>query len=394
MQQRIYLDNNATTPIDPIVLASFTEAIESYGNPSSMHSFGREAAEIVHEARAAAGGLINAAPEEIIFTSGGSESNNTVLSIFTPGNKAGDGALDFDPSRNEIVISSIEHPAVLETAKYVASRYGMKLRLAPVDEEGRVRLDELEKLVNEKTALVSIMLANNETGVIQDIASVARIAHAHGAYAHSDAVQAAGKIPVDVRELGLDYLSASGHKIYAPKGAGFLWRRAGAPFIPYIHGGHQERGQRAGTINAPAIAALGRACTLAAEKLSGEALRLAELRDRLHAGLTERIANTRYNGCKKFSLPNTLNLSFRAAEGESILLYLDLEGIAVSTGSACASGSLEPSHVLLACGLTAELAHGSIRFSLGRMTRPEEIETVIEKLPPIIERIRAMSTLR
>jgi len=389
MQKRIYLDNNATTPLDPLVLAAFNDALLAYGNPSSMHGFGRESAELVSEARAEAAALINAPPEEIIFTSGGTESNNTVLSIFAPGNVCSDRKL-----RNEIIISAIEHPAVLETVQYLAARYGMRVQLAPVDARGRVRLDELEKLINENTALVSVMLANNETGVIQDLAAIARIARAKGAFVHSDAVQALGKIPLDVRALGLDYLSASGHKIYAPKGIGFLWRRKGAPFVPYAHGGHQEGGQRAGTINAPAIAAFGKACALAGEKLQSEAVRLAGLRDSLRAGLEKRIPNTQYNGCAEASLPNTLNLSFRAAEGESILLYLDLEGIAVSTGSACASGSLEPSHVLLACGLGAELAHGSIRFSLGRTTSADDIETVLEKLPPIIERIRAMSTLR
>jgi len=387
--QRIYLDNNATTPLDPEVLACFTEALQIYGNPSSMHGFGREAALLVREARAAAGALINADPEEIIFTSGGTESNNTVLSIFA----GRDGAESGGKVRNEIIISAIEHPAILETADYLAKRFNMQLRLAPVDAEGRVRLDALENLVGEKTALVSIMLANNETGVIQDLAAIARIAHARGALVHSDAVQALGKIPADVQALGLDYLSASGHKIHAPKGIGLLWRRKGAPFTPYAHGGHQEQGQRAGTINAPAIAAFGKACAIAMAKLHEDAARLAGLRDRLRAGLEERIPNTRYNGCAAASLPNTLNLSFRAAEGESILLYLDLEGIAVSTGSACASGSLEPSHVLTACGLGAELAHGSIRFSLGRMTTAEEIEMVIEKLPPVIERLRGMSTL-
>ncbi|MDR2734831.1 MAG: aminotransferase class V-fold PLP-dependent enzyme [Spirochaetota bacterium] len=426
--QRIYLDNNATTPLDPEVLAYFREALAAYGNPSSMHGFGREAAEYVHEARAAAGRLINADPDDIIFTSGGTESNNTVLSIFANeggadvsggdgyagggrsgqfsgvgvGGSGGKGAIPFIGAgggsggklRNEIVISAIEHPAILETAQYLAHRAGIKLHLAPVDAEGRVRPDALENLISENTALVSVMLANNETGVIQDLTAIARIAHAKGAFVHSDAVQALGKIPIDAAALGLDYLSASGHKIYAPKGVGFLWRRKGAPFTPYARGGHQEQGQRAGTINAPAIAAFGKACALAMAKLPEDSARLAGLRDRLRAGIEERIPNTRYNGCAAAALPNTLNLSFRAAEGESILLYLDLEGIAVSTGSACASGSLEPSHVLTACGLGAELAHGSIRFSLGRMTTAEEIEIVIEKLPPVIARLRAMSTLR
>jgi cysteine desulfurase len=388
---RIYLDNNATTPIDPAVLECFNKALLVYGNPSSMHGFGREAAALVAEARAEAGRIINAAPEEILFTSGGTESNNTVLSIFTQAAQAGAAGTAL---RDEIVVSAIEHPAILDTAEYLAERYGLKLHKAPVDSEGRVRMAELENLVSEKTALVSVMLANNETGVIQDIAAIARIAHARGTLVHSDAVQALGKIPIDVQVTGLDYLSASGHKIYAPKGVGFLWRKKGAPFTPYAHGGHQEEGQRAGTINAPAIAAFGKACALAAAKLPEEALRLAALRDRLRAGLEERVPNTHYNGCAQSSLPNTLNLSFRAAEGESILLYLDDAGIAVSTGSACASGSLEPSPVLTACGLSAELAHGSIRFSLGRMTTADEIEFVIEKLPPIIERLRTMSTLR
>ena len=392
MEQRtVYLDNNATTPLDPRVLEAFVSAQTTFGNPSSMHGFGRPAAALVGEARKACAALIGAEARDIIFTSGGTESNNAVFSLFVPQKNPARG---IDPARNELVVSAIEHPAVLETAMHLRDAFGLILHVAPVDSTGRIRLEELEKLVNERTALVSVMLANNEIGTIQDLAAIARLAHAHGALVHSDAVQAVGKIPVDVAALGIDYMSASGHKIHAPKGIGLLWVRRGVPFAPFLIGGHQEDGRRAGTVNAPAIAALGEAARLAAESLASEATRLAGMRDRLHETLRANVPDTMTNGSQSAALPNTLNMSFRAAEGESILLYLDLEGIAVSTGSACASGSLEPSHVLLACGLTAELAHGSIRFSLGRTTTDEDIDYVLEKLPPVIARIRSMSTLR
>lgn len=394
MNQRVYLDNNATTPLDPAVIAAFSEALTLFGNPSSMHSFGREAASLVADARNEAAAILGATPGEIIFTSGGTESNNTVLSSFAPGIPAGDNVILPPPDRSELVVSAIEHPAILETAFALRDRYGITVHLAPVDTTGRIDLEALTHLVSEKTALVSIMLANNEIGTIQDLAAISAIAHKAGAFVHTDAVQAVGKIPLDVAALGVDYLSASAHKIHGPKGIGILWMRRGVPFAPLMHGGHQEQGRRAGTVNAPAIAALGTACRIAREQLATEARRLAGLRDRLRAGIEERISDTSINGNPDFCLPNTLNMSFRAAEGESTLLYLDLENIAVSTGSACASGSLEPSHVLLACGRSAELAHGSIRFSLGRTTSDEDIEYVLDKLPPIMARIRSMSTLR
>ncbi|HPH02539.1 MAG TPA: aminotransferase class V-fold PLP-dependent enzyme [Spirochaetota bacterium] len=394
MNRHVYLDNNATTPLDPDVLAAFSDALARFGNPSSMHGFGREAASLVSDARAEAAAILGAEPGEITCTSGGTESNNTVLASFAPGIPATDGVILPPPGRDEIIVSAIEHPAILETAFALRDRFGMTVHLAPVDATGRIDLAAFERLVNDKTALVSVMLANNEIGTIQDLTAISAIAHKAGAFVHTDAVQAVGKIPVDVTTLGVDYLSASGHKIHGPKGIGILWMRRGVPFAPLMHGGHQEQGRRAGTVNAPAIAALGTACRIAREQLATEARRLAGLRDRLRAGIEERISDTSINGNPDFCLPNTLNMSFRAAEGESTLLYLDLENIAVSTGSACASGSLEPSHVLLACGRSAELAHGSIRFSLGRTTSDEDIEYVLDKLPPIMARIRSMSTLR
>lgn len=394
MNQRVYLDNNATTPLDPAVVAVFSEALSRFGNPSSMHEYGREAASLVTEARSEAAKIIGARADEIIFTSGGTESNNTVLGSFAPGIPAKDNTILPPAGRNELVVSAIEHPAILETASALQERYGMTVHRAPVDRTGKLDLAALTRLINEKTALVSIMLANNEIGTIQELTEIAKIAHQAGAFVHTDAVQAVGKIPVSVDELGVDYLSASGHKIHGPKGIGILWMRAGVPFTPFMHGGYQEKGRRAGTVNAPAIAAFGAACRIAREQLASEAPRLAGLRDRLRDELKERISGSTINGNQESCLPNTLNMSFRAAEGESILLYLDLENISVSTGSACASGSLEPSHVLLACGLTAELAHGSIRFSLGRTTSAEDIDYVLEKFPPVIARIRSMSTLR
>jgi cysteine desulfurase len=285
----------------------------------------------------------------------------------------------------------VEHPSVLETAEYLAE-IGYPVYRLRVDGEGRADLEELKNLLSEKTALVSVMHGNNEIGTLQDIAAISAAAHEAGAPVHTDAVQTAGKIPVDVRELGVDYLSFSAHKMYGPKGVGALYVRDTSLFRPLVHGGHQEEGKRAGTYNTIGIVGFGKAAELAAGEMAKETGRLEFLRNRLREGILETIPDVRVNSPETECLPGTLDASFLGAEGESILLYMDMEGIEVSTGSACATGSLEPSHVLLGIGLDAEYAHGSIRFSLGRENTGEDVEYVLEKLPPIIERIRKMST--
>ena len=382
-ERTIYLDNNATTPLHPEVIKELTNSFNIYGNPSSMHFFGREAIDRVDWARDKIAGLINADKYEIIFTAGGSESNNMVLKHFLKTSASKD--------RNKLITSVIEHPSVLETVRELGKE-GMEAVFVGVDRKGRVNIDELEKVVDDKTALVSIMLANNEIGTIEDIRKIAAIAHKHGALMHTDAVQALGKIKVDVDNLGVDFLSFSGHKFYGPKGVGGLYIKKGLKISSFIHGGHQEKGLRAGTVNGPGIAGVGKAAEIAVLELEAESLRLIKMRDRLEAGLLTAIPDIYINGDTDNRLPGTLNISFPGAEGESILLYLDLEGVAVSTGSACATGSLEPSHVLIATGVDIENAHGSIRFSFGRFNVEEDVDYVLSILPGIIEKIRSMST--
>ena len=356
------------------------------GNASSMHTVGRQAASGIDWARGEVAALIDGDKSGVIFTSGASESNNTVFSIFRD-------RIDDGDKRNRIVTTTIEHPATIETAKYLRAK-GYKVDLCPVDKAGRVRLSEMEKLIGDDTALVSVMLGNNETGTIQPVKEVAAMAHAKGAFVHTDATQAIGKIPVSVKDLDVDYLSLSAHKFYGPKGIGVLYARPGVPLSPFVHGGHQEGGMRAGTYNNQAIFGLGKAAELARLSVKEEHDKLWEMREALRKGIEERIPDVVINGPDDSSLclPGTLNVSFPGAEGESILLYLDLEGIEVSTGSACATGSLEPSYVLIASGLPVELAHGSVRFSFGRFNTMDDVSYVLQKLPPIIERIRNMST--
>lgn len=384
-RRSVYMDYNATTPLHPAVKTRMVEDMEIYANASSLHESGRLAHARVEEARASVARLIGAKESaSVMFTSGGSESNNTVFAtMFHLGRKG---------PRKGIVTTSIEHPCVLNAAKWLEEE-GFPVRFLGVDSKGRVDLDELRSAVGPNTLLVSIMAANNEIGTIQDVAAASEIARAAGAFFHTDATQCAGKIPVDVEVWKPDYLTLSCHKIYGPKGVGALYFRKGAPLEPLIRGGHQEQGHRAGTYNNPGILGFGAAAELALQELPAYSDRVGKLRRRLKEGLVSRIPSAHVNGHETEVLPNTLNLSFPGAEGESILLYLDLEGIQVSTGSACASGSLEPSHVLLATGLGPELAHGSIRFSLGRGSTEEDVDYVIEKLPPIIERLRRMSTV-
>ncbi|MCK5152894.1 MAG: IscS subfamily cysteine desulfurase [Spirochaetales bacterium] len=384
MNERIiYLDNNATTPLHPEVIKELTNSFNIYGNPSSMHFFGREAISKVEWARKQVALLINAEENEIIFTAGGSESNNMVLKQFL--------LTSASSKRNKIITSVIEHPSVLETVRELGNE-GMETVFIGVDGKGRINIDELEKAVDNKTALVSIMLANNEIGTIQNLKKISSIAHRNGALMHSDAVQALGKIKVDVKQLEIDFLSFSGHKFYGPKGVGGLYIKKGLKIASFIHGGHQEKGLRAGTVNGPGIAGVGKAAEMALLEFEVENRKIEGMRDRLETGLLKSIPDIEINGDSDHRLPGTLNISFPGAEGESILLYLDLAGVAVSTGSACATGSLEPSHVLIATGVDIENAHGSIRFSFGRFNVEEDVDYVLSILPDIIEKIRKMST--
>lgn len=384
--RKVYIDYNATTPLSPEVRASMIEDMDIFGNASSMHASGRLARSRVEKARSAVASLIGASSDTITFTSGGSESNNTVFHTMrrlVENNNEG---------RNEFVITAIEHPCVMNSAVDI-EKSGLKLRILPVDEYGKLNTEELSKSLNGKTLLVSVMAANNEIGVVQDIKKIASMVKEAGAFFHTDAVQAAGKIPVNVEDWSVDYLTLSAHKIYGPKGVGALYVRKGAPLFPLIHGGHQEDGRRAGTYNNIGILGFGKAAELAAIGIDKYRETISLLRNRLRSGLLEKIPNIKINGHPKDTLPNTLNVSFPGAEGESILLSMDMQGIEASTGSACASGSLEPSHVLMAMGIGPELAHGSIRFSLGWGITESDIDYIIETLPPIIARLRAMSTL-
>jgi cysteine desulfurase len=381
---RVYIDYNATTPLRPEVKAAMISDLDIYGNASSIHSSGRLARARIEEARSDLAALLGAPSESIVFCSGGSESNNTVFHTMRHLAKKG---------RNEFITTAIEHPCVLSSGEYT-KELGFKVNYIPVDETGKIKMDAYRAALSEKTLFVSVMMANNEIGTIQDIKEISRLAKEAGAFVHSDAVQAAGKIPVNVTELGLDYLSVSAHKIYGPKGVGALYVRKGAPLFPLIRGGHQEEGFRSGTYNNMGILGFGKAAALALQDLDEYRKKTSALRDYLRDGLLAKSPSIRINGHPLDVLPNTLNVSFPGAEGEAILLSMDIAGIEASTGSACASGSLEPSHVLMAMGLGPELAHGSIRFSLGRESSREDVDYILETLPPIIEKLRAMSTVK
>jgi cysteine desulfurase len=384
MSNRIYLDYNATTPMSPEVLDFYKEQLSLYANASSLHEDGRRAKKEIEIARKNVADLVNVLPEEIIFTSGGSESNNTVFNtMINLGKKLG---------KNLIITTEIEHPCVLEASKRLAD-FGMEVVYLPVDEYGLVKEDEYKAALERNPLLVSVMTANNEIGTVQDIKKLAQLAHEKGALFHTDAVQAAGKIPVDLKDWDVDYATFSGHKIYGPKGVGALFVKTGCKIEPLIRGGHQENGFRAGTYNAPSIAAYGKAAELAKADIEHYMTFTRSLREKLKNGLLEKIPNIKINGHPEKVLPNTLDISFPGAEGEAILLHLDLLGVDVSTGSACASGSLEPSHVLMATGLGPELAHGSIRFSFGKYNTEKDVDYILEKFPPVIDRLRKMSTL-
>jgi len=382
--KRIYLDYAATTPTHPeVVEAMLPYFRDACGNPSSIHSFGQEAKAAIEEARDKIATLIGARSEEIIFTSGGTEADNFAVIGVAYANE-GKG--------NHIITTSIEHHAVIETCKSLERR-GFEVTYLPVDSYGLVDPQNVEKAITDRTILIAVMHANNEVGTIEPIAEIGRIARERGIPFHTDAVQTVGHIPVDVNELGVDLLAISAHKLYGPKGVGTLYIRKGTRIIPFVHGGEQERRRRAGTENVPGIVGFGKAVEIAQEEMDEEAKRLISLRDKLIKGLMGGIEHIHLNGHPTRRLPNNVNMSIEFVEGESMLLNLDLEGIAASTGSACSSSSLQPSHVLLAMGLSHELAHGSLRFTLGRETTEEEIERVSAILPQIVAKLRSMSPL-
>lgn len=384
----IYLDNNATTPLHPEVKAAMMGAMEVFGNPSSMHGFGRKARRMIEEARSEVASFIGADPEEIIFVGSGSEGNNTILSMFTA---CGCHCSFREKAAGRLITTAIEHPCILETSKCLTDR-GVAVEKVGVDEYGKVKMDELASAMDEGAGLVSVMMANNEIGTVQDIGVIAKMAKERGIFFHTDAVQAVGKVPVDIKELGVDFLTLSAHKIYGPKGVGAIYVKKGVPICPMIRGGHQERGLRAGTENTIGIVGLGKAIEMRRVEMAAEHDRLLKFKDRLTKGILAKIDAVRFNGHPTDCLAGTVNVSFEGAEGESILLYLDLEGVAVSTGSACASGSLDPSHVLMATGMPIEQAHGSIRISMGRETTEKDVDYVLEVLPKVIEKIRSMSS--
>lgn len=384
MNKRIYLDYNATTPLSEEVKKLYFSELELYANASSLHEEGRLESKKIEKAREQCATLAGCMASEIIFTSGGSESNNMIFQTMIP--------LSKKLKKNTIIISSIEHPCVIESAKNLSNQ-GFNVITVPVDDNGLVRMEAYKNALEKKPLFVSIMTANNEIGTIQDIKTLCSMAHEKGALFHTDVVQAAGKIPVNVSDWDVDYATFSAHKIYGPKGVGALFVKKGKSLEPLIRGGHQEKGFRAGTYNAPAIAAFGYAAELAKEGLEQYYSQTKHLREKLRDGLLEKIPNIRINGHPEKVLPNTLDVSFPGAEGEAILLHLDLLGISVSTGSACASGDLEPSHVLVAIGLGPELAHGSIRFSFGKYSTEEEVDYILETFPPVIDRLRKMSTV-
>ncbi len=382
--KRIYLDYAATTPTHPeVVEAMLPYFTEVFGNPSSIYSCGQEAKGAIEEARVKVANLIGAQDEEIVFTSGGTEADNFALQGV---------AFAKESKGKHIIISSIEHHAVIESCKFLEKR-GFKVTYLPVDGYGLVDPGDVKKAITDKTTLISVMHANNEMGTIEPIAEIGKIAREAGIYFHTDAVQAVGHIPVDVDELGVDLLSMSAHKLYGPKGVGGLYIRKGTRLVSFIHGGEQERRRRASTENVPGIVGFGRSVELARQEMGEEAKRLTVLRDQLIKGISGKIDHTRLNGHPLKRLPNNVNISVDFIEGESMLLNLDLEGICVSTGSACSSSSLEPSHVLCAMGLSNEQAHGSLRFTLGKWTTEEDIGRVIEVLPRIVAKLRAMSPL-
>jgi cysteine desulfurase len=381
--QRIYLDHNATTPLLPAVVDRMTVVLrDEFGNPSSVHHFGQQAKAVLDEARTDVANLIGAEPSEVLFTSGGTEADNIAI-------RGAAEALEA-AGRRHLVASAIEHEAVLNTLKALAKR-GWRTTLLPVDQSGIVSPAALRDALADDTAVVSVMHANNEIGTVQPIAELARVAHERGALFHTDAVQSAGKIAINVKTLGVDMLSMSAHKFYGPKGVGALWIRRGLRVSPILTGGRQERSRRAGTENVAGIVGMGVAARIASGKMEDEGRRLSVLRDRLESGILRSVPGTVVNGSAVARVPNTTNISFDRIEAESLLIGLDLQGIAVSTGSACSSGTLEPSHVLKAMGFNAHRTQNSIRFSLGAANTEAEVDRVIAVLPGIVEKLRSLT---
>lgn len=381
---RIYMDNAATTAVSPEVLqAMLPYFCDVYGNPSSIHSTGRDARRAVDAARKQVAAAIGAQPSEIYFTAGGSESDNWAIKGTAFAKRA---------KGNHIITTSIEHHAVLHTCQWL-EKQGFEVTYLPVNEVGRVRVEDVEKAITDKTILISIMAANNEIGTLEPIAEIGKLAHSKGILFHTDAVQAIGAIPIDVNAMNIDMLSMSGHKFHGPKGIGVLYIRKGVRPDIFMHGGAQERGQRAGTENLAGIVGIGKAIELATQNLEANAARMSRLRDKLIDGILAEIPDVRLNGPREGRLPNNVNVSIRYIEGEAMLLRLDLAGIAGSSGSACTSGSLDPSHVLLAIGLPHEIAHGSLRLSLGTDTTEADVDEVLRVLPGIVKDLRAMSVL-
>lgn len=380
----IYMDNNATTRVAPEVLEVMMPYFsELYGNPSSMHRFGDQVGKAIEVARGQVADLLGATPSEIVFTSCGTESDSTAIL----------SALQASPGKRHIVTSRVEHPAVKNLCESLDRLTGHKHTITSlqVESDGTIDLDKFEKSLSEETAIISMMWANNETGVIFPIEKMAAMAKARGILFHTDAVQAVGKIPINLQDVPVDFLSLSGHKLHAPKGVGVLYVRKGTPYMPFLIGGHQEGGRRGGTENVTGVIGLGKACELAGQMMHTENTVVRALRDKLENGLLEKVSHTILNGHKEDRLPNTTNVSFEYIEGEAILLHLDQFGICASSGSACTSGSLEPSHVLRAMGVPFTAAHGSIRFSLSIYNTENEVDFILEKLPPVIANLRAMS---
>ena len=381
--QRIYLDHNATTPLHPAVVDLMATVLrDDFGNPSSVHHFGQKAKSVIDQARSAVAALLGGDPSEVVFTSGGTESDNFAIRGIAE-------ALE-RTARRHLIATTIEHEAVLNTVKALARR-GWTTTLLPVDQTGVVSPDALREALTEQTAIVSVMHANNEIGTVQPIGELARVAHERGAVFHTDAVQSAGKIPLDVKAIGADLVSVSAHKFYGPKGVGALWIRRGLRLLPLMHGGKHERSRRAGTENVAGIAGMGEAAAIARSKMGDEMPRLAGLRDRLENDVLRMVPGTAVNGARTLRVANTTNVSFDRIEAESLLIALDLEGIAVSTGSACSSGTLEPSHVLKAMGFPAHRTQNSIRFSLGARNTEAEIERVVAILPGVVEKLRNLT---
>lgn len=377
----VYLDNNATTPLDPAVADKMAWFIrEHFGNPSSLYPIGRQVKELLTEAREQVAAALGAHRSEIIFTGSGTESDNFAII----------GVLEARPEKRQFITSAIEHPAVLETARYLEKR-GYLVHYLPVDRSGLVDLNYLESVISDETALVSVMMANNEIGTIQPLEDIIRLAHRYGVPVHSDAVQAFGKMEVNVRKLGVDLLTVSSHKIYGPKGVGALYIKKGTPILPFIHGGHQEFGLRAGTENTAGIVGFGEAARILQERWRKDKDRLEKLAEKLKAGLEERIPNSLFNGHPEKRIKTTINFAYPGLEAEAILLALATKEIYVSTGSACSEESEEASHVLLAIGLRPEIARSAIRMSLGRFNSEQDVELVLKEMPEIVARLRAIS---